>query len=202
MKTIDHPVMQTTNNYLNHHIENFPNPYPIQLMRTVDFEKFTRRIKLCIWVIITGLFLSGATAFPIETELNWLVNHSDALPAYAQAWLATVYHAVKASNQAYPFLSYGTDWLAFAHIMLAILFVGPLRDPVRNVWVIQFGMIACVLILPLTFIMGPIRGIPFFWNLVDSSFGLIGVVPLYIAYRDTKKLEDVNNIKPNNYVQI
>ncbi|AMR34652.1 hypothetical protein A0256_22575 [Mucilaginibacter sp. PAMC 26640] len=161
-------------------------------MRTVNHKKLSRRIKICIWVMIAGLFLSGATAFPIETELHWLVNHRSALPAYIQAWLATVYHAVKASNQAYPFLSYGTDWLAFAHIMLAILFVGPLRDPVRNIWVIQFGMIACALILPLTFIMGPIRGIPFFWNLVDSSFGVIGILPLYIAYRDIQKLEDVN----------
>ncbi|SCF41963.1 hypothetical protein [Micromonospora mirobrigensis] len=32
---------------------------------------------------------------------------------------------------------YGTDWLAFAHLVLAVAFWGPLRDPVRNVWVVQ-----------------------------------------------------------------
>jgi hypothetical protein len=41
----------------------------------------------------------------------------------------------------YPFIAYGFDWLAFAHIVLGILFLGAIRDPVRNIWVIVFGMI-------------------------------------------------------------
>ena len=31
---------------------------------------------------------------------------------------------------------YAHDWLAFAHICLAILFAGAIRDPVRNVWIV------------------------------------------------------------------
>jgi hypothetical protein len=59
-------------------------------------------------------------------------------------------------------LAYGTDWLAFAHLVIAIAFLGPLKDPVRNIWVVEFGMIACLLVIPLALICGPIRGIPFY----------------------------------------
>ena len=151
-----------------------------------------RRIKINVWIMITGLFLSGATAFPIETELAWLVNHATWFPEAIAAWLQTIYYALKATNNAYPFLAYGTDWLAFAHIMLAVLFIGPLKDPVKNIWVIEFGMIACVAIIPLAFIAGPIRGIPIFWRCIDSSFGVVGIIPLYICYRDIRKLTSLN----------
>jgi hypothetical protein len=38
--------------------------------------------------------------------------------------------------------------------VLAILFIGPLRDPVKNKWVIEFGVIACILIIPFAMIAG------------------------------------------------
>jgi hypothetical protein len=72
--------------------------------------------------------------------------------------------------------------------MLAILFIGPLKHPVKNIWVIEFGMIACVAVFPLAFIAGGIRGIPVFWRLIDCSFGAIGIIPLYLSYRMIKKL--------------
>ena len=59
-----------------------------------------------------------------------------------------------------PFLGYGTDWLAFGHFVIAIVFIGPLRDPVKTVWVVEFGMIACVLVVPFALVMGGVRGIP------------------------------------------
>ncbi|GGH17959.1 hypothetical protein [Mucilaginibacter phyllosphaerae] len=152
-----------------------------------------KKIKCWLIFLIAGLFLSGATAFPIESELAIAVNNLDAFSPKIQQWLTTIYTAVKTTNAQYPYLSYGTDWLAFAHVILALLFVGPLRDPVRNIWVLQFGMIACVLILPLAFIAGPIRHIPLFWQLIDCSFGVVGIVPLYIAYRYTKQLESITN---------
>jgi len=136
--------------------------------------------------IITGLALSGITAFPLQTELGWLVQHSSSLPLTMQNWLNTIYSAIKATNQNYPYLSYGTDWLAFAHLVLALLFIGPLKDPVKNIWVIEFGMMACVLIFPLAFIAGGIRHIPIFWRLIDCSFGIIGIIPLAIARRIVK----------------
>jgi hypothetical protein len=88
----------------------------------------------------------------------------------------------------YPFMAYGTDWLAFAHLVIAIGFWGPLKDPVRNVWVVQFGMIACIAVVPLALIAGPIRGIPWGWQLIDISFGVLGIVPLLFAYANIRKL--------------
>ena len=73
--------------------------------------------------------------------------------------------------------------------MIAVAFWGPLRDPVRNVWVVQFGMIACAAIVPLAVICGPIRGIPPWWTLIDISFGVLGIIPLLVAYRLIRRLE-------------
>lgn len=153
------------------------------------------KIKRSIIFFIVALILSGITAFPIESQLAIAMNYLDVFPLTIQDWLSTIYRAVKTTNDKFPYLAYGTDWLAFAHIVIAIAFIGPLRDPVRNIWVIQFGMIACILVFPLALIAGPIRQIPFFWQLIDCSFGLIGIVPLYICYRNIKKLE---YLKPNN----
>ncbi|QHS57904.1 hypothetical protein GWR56_08730 [Mucilaginibacter sp. 14171R-50] len=152
-----------------------------------------KRIKYWLIFLITGLVLSGITAFPIESELAIAMNNINSFSPKVQHWLTTIYTAVKNTNSQYPYLSYGTDWLAFAHIVIAIAFIGPLRDPVRNIWVLQFGMIACVLIFPLAFVAGPIRHIPLFWQLVDCSFGVIGIIPLYVAYWYSRKLEQLES---------
>ncbi|MFD0766002.1 hypothetical protein ACFQZI_14155 [Mucilaginibacter lutimaris] len=149
------------------------------------------------WIIflMVGLILSGITAFPIESEMAVAMHNIDAFSPTMQQWLTTIYTAVKTTNAQYPYLSYGTDWLAFAHAVIALAFIGPLRDPARNIWVLQFGMIACVLIFPLAFIAGPIRHIPQFWQLVDCSFGVIGIIPLYVAYRYARRLETLQILK-------
>ena|ERR1700744_506165 len=158
-------------------------------MKTTE-QHLQTRIKGWLIFFIIGLVLSGITAFPIETELAFIVKPGISSTGMQQ-WINTVYHAVKVTNANYPYLSYGTDWLAFAHIIIAINFIGPLRDPVRNIWVLQFGMIACAAILPLAFIVGPMRHIPISWSLIDCAFGMIGIIPLYLCYRYTKKLEDI-----------
>jgi hypothetical protein len=158
-------------------------------MKTQTENKRMRRIKISIWMMIAGLTISGLTAFPIEAELRWLVSFSSDLPEVMNKWLYTVYIAVMKTNQQYPYLSYGTDWLAFAHLMLAILFIGPLKDPVKNSWVIEFGMIACLLIIPLAFIAGHVRHIPIFWRIIDCSFGVFGIIPLMICYKNIKLLK-------------
>lgn len=89
------------------------------------------------------------------------------------------------SYAVYPWLAYGTDWLAFAHLVLAIFFIGPLIDPVRNVWVIRAGIIACMAVIPLALICGELRGIPIGWRMIDCSFGILGVLPLYYCLRLT-----------------
>ncbi len=166
-------------------------------MVTVEIVKLEVRIRLLIVTFIVFLILSGITAFPLETELKFLVDRTSTAPEHLGNWLENVYQAIKETNEKYPFMSYGTDWLAFAHIVIAVVFIGPLRDPVRNIWVIQFGMIACAMILPLALVCGPIRHIPFYWQLIDCSFGIIGFFPLYQCYRYIKKLEThTNEINP------
>ncbi|MBK8498190.1 MAG: hypothetical protein IPL52_05105 [Flavobacteriales bacterium] len=86
-------------------------------------------------------------------------------------------------------LFYGTDWLAFAHIVIALAFIGPYRDPVRNKWVIEWGLWCCLLVLPLAFFWAPYRGIPFSWCCVDASFGVLGAIPLWLVRRRIQKME-------------
>ena len=104
-------------------------------------------------------------------------------------WLHAICQAVANTNKQYPYLSYGTDWLAFAHLLLALLFIGPLNNPIKNIWIIEFGIIACLLVVPLAFIAGSIRNIPVFWRLIDCSFGLFGIIPLLICYRSINRLK-------------
>jgi hypothetical protein len=155
-----------------------------------------RRIRFWLAIFIVGLVLSGVTAFPLQTEIGWLLAllHSSALQPIAQSthllpWIQRVYEALATTNARYPFLAYGTDWLAFAHLVIAVAFIGPYIDPVRNKWFITFGLVACAGVIPLAFIAGPIRGIPFGWRLIDCSFGVVGCIPLLICRRSIQALE-------------
>jgi hypothetical protein len=155
-----------------------------------------RRIRWLLAGFIVGLVLSGLTAFPLLTEVTLVARFLRIDPAVGpdaysglQYWIALVRHGLAVQYAQYPYLAYGTDWLAFAHVVIALFFVGPLLDPVRNVWCLRAGMAACVLVLPLALVCGPIRGIPFGWRLIDCSFGVVGIVPLWIAFRDATWLE-------------
>lgn len=154
-----------------------------------------KNIKGYIIFFMIALAISGITAIPLEAELNFLSRFFSINSSIGQ-WIDRVYQAFHETNNNYPFLSYGYDWLAFAHIVLAILFSGPLKDPVRNKWVIQFGMIACILIIPFALIAGHYRGIPLMWRLIDCSFGIIGLLPLLLCLKQINKLE---NIHSKNY---
>ncbi|WP_175439247.1 hypothetical protein [Streptomyces vilmorinianum] len=155
-----------------------------------------RRIRVWLVVFIVCLVLSGATAFPLVTELrlaedaltSWAGPLADAFPGLLE-WIQRVRQGTDVAGAQYPFLLYGTDWLAFAHLVIAVAFYGPYRDPVRNIWVIEFGMIACAGIIPLALICGPIRDIPFWWTVIDMSFGVFGIVPLLVVRRMIKRLE-------------
>ncbi|MCE3279049.1 MAG: hypothetical protein K0S44_1240 [Bacteroidetes bacterium] len=158
-------------------------------MKTLAEQQLKTKIRYWIIFFIVFLILSGITAFPIETELAFISSHSGSLPIVIQNWLSTIYNSVRITNETFPYLSYGTDWLAFAHIVIAVIFIGPLIDPVRNIWCIQFGMIACVMIFPLALIAGPVRHIPFYWQMIDCSFGIIGFFSLYFCYKNIRELE-------------
>ena len=151
-----------------------------------------RKIRALLWFFIFGLVVSGATAIPLETELKLLVPlvgaGGDSPSAGVAKWLLQVRDALGETNARFPFLAYGTDWLAFGHFVIALAFLGPLRDPVKNIWVIEFGMIACVLVVPFALHMGGVRGIPFGWRLIDCSFGVGGIIPLWICRRLVQQL--------------
>jgi hypothetical protein len=152
-----------------------------------------RTVRLLLAFFMAGLLVSGLTAFPLVVEVNALAELAGegtqteaAWPEMAR-WISLVQRGLNDVAEKYPFLFYGTDWLAFAHIVIAVAFIGPLRDPVKNIWVIEFGMIACALVIPLALIAGPIRGIPFFWTVIDSAFGVFGILPLAVAHRQIKR---------------
>jgi hypothetical protein len=154
------------------------------------------RIRIWLMLFIVGLALSGVTAFPLQHELV-LLNHMFGVAAVAPAggepamhtWLRRVMDGVVATNRDYPFMAYGTDWLAFGHLVIAMAFIGPLRDPVRNKWILTFGVLACMGVIPLAMIAGQVRGIPFYWRLIDMSFGVFGVLPLLLCLGYVRRLE-------------
>lgn len=164
---------------------------------TAHPAELLRSIRRWIAVFIAGLVLSGVTAFPLVHETAWLVRIADAialprhLPAL-YAWLERVASALGDTSARYPFLAYGTDWLAFGHLVIAVAFVGVWREPVRNRWLIDVGLIACAGVVVLAFAAGPIRGIPAFWRIIDSSFGLCGALPLLLVRRKIVHLEAVS----------
>lgn len=160
-----------------------------------------RRINLLLWIFVAGLVISGATALPLETELRLLTQTAkrdvDVVQHPVTGWVAEVRDALAETNTRYPFLAHGTDWLAFAHFAIAIAFIGPLRDPIKNVWVVEFGMIACVLVVPFALVMGGVRGIPMGWRLIDCSFGVIGVLPLWYCRRLISELAWATDLPAN-----
>jgi len=161
-------------------------------------ETLQRHIRVLLVFFMCALVLSGLTAIPLQWELKvlmpFLKNISKwgiAFPAML-TWLERINDGVQNGYGQYPFLAYGTDWLAFGHAAIALAFIGPLRDPVKNIWVIEFGMIACTLVIPWAFIFGVVRDIPFFWTLIDISFGVFGIIPLWMARANTLRLQAIN----------
>jgi len=152
------------------------------------------QIRCWLALFIAGLVLSGVTAFPLLHELEWLCRFfgvgdvAPSPPGSLPHWLWTVRQGLRDTHAAYPFLAYGTDWLAFGHCVIALFFIGPWRDPVKNIWVIEVGMAACVLVVPLALVCGPIRGIPLYWQLIDCSFGVLGILPLWWTHNLIRQL--------------
>lgn len=155
-----------------------------------------RRIRALTWLFIIGLVVSGVTAIPLNWELDLLVNwfglevqSSASATSELGRWLLTAREALQDVNAKHPLLFYGTDWLAFGHFVIAIAFVGALRDPVRNEWLFTFGMIACVLVIPYALVFGALRGIPVWWRVIDCAFGVFGFVPLWLCRRWVREVE-------------
>lgn len=167
-------------------------------MTSLTESEIVRRYRWVMGFFIFGLVISGLTAFPLETELIWLCDFLRVEQAQNPwgnigLWLLKVRDSLIATNQQYPWLAYGTDWLAFAHLMIAVFFIGPWREPRSGRWILQSGIICCIAIFPLALICGSIRGIPFLWRLIDCSFGAFGILPLLYCWKLTNQLKTIES---------
>jgi len=151
-----------------------------------------------IWLIFfsSALILSGVTAIYAREGLRLLSPlfiEGSALQVYWPSmaeWLWLVYQAIEETYDKYPFLAYGYDWLAFGHFIIAIPFLMAIRDPRNNSWVITFGAIACLAVIPFALVFGAIRGIPLFWRGVDTLFGIGGLFVLLVFRRQLRILNN------------
>ena len=148
------------------------------------------RFRVVMVIFIVGLLISGITAFPLLEELKLLarmIGQGDATSPNGHTglafWILTVRFGLEDMYQHYPWIAYGTDWLAFAHIIIALFFIGPFIQPANSKATLLTGIAACILVIPLALGCGALRGIPFYWRLIDCSFGVFGIIPLIYCLR-------------------
>ncbi len=161
----------------------------------MEITQLERQIKRLTLFFIAGLLFAGITAIPLKAELAWLMQLHAAFPDWLNTWVSRVYDGIVATDAAYPFMIYGIDWLAYAHVIIAILFVGVLRDPIKNIWIVEWAIISCVIIFPVAFVFGPIREIPFVHQLIDCSFGVIGIIVLYFTRKKILHLQLLKKVE-------
>lgn len=146
-------------------------------------------IRRWLLLFMISLVAAGITALPVQMELE-ILTRCFSPDTWLGSWLMQVREGWENTNGRYPFLAYGYDWLVFAHLVIAILMIGPYRDPVRNRWVIEWSMICCLLLIPVALLAGYYRGIPLWWRLIDCAFGILGLIPLAFCHSRICKLEE------------
>ncbi len=161
----------------------------------MDRQADVFRYRVVMGFFVIALVLSGVTAFPLLHELRLLASVLGIAPdadyqtlTGLRHWIGFVREGLEQTYARYPFMGYGTDWLAFGHIVIALFFIEPWRRPGLCQGNLVIGMIACAAIVPLALICGAIRGIPVYWRLIDCSFGVFGIVPLVFCWRIGRRL--------------
>src|ERR1700710_194714 len=116
----------------------------------------THRFRLVLGAFTVALIASGVTAFPLLAEMrlltHWLGLDGVLSPeghAGLSFWILTVKFGLEDMYVRYPWIAYGTDWLAFGHITIALFFIGPLMRPAESRAVLNAGIAACILVMPL-----------------------------------------------------
>jgi hypothetical protein len=111
----------------------------------MGLKRLERRIRRLLLFFIAALLLSGVTAFPLQEELALLDRLFGPASAAAgswpalSAWIHRVYTGLSETYRSYPFIAYGTDWLAFAHIVIAIAFLDPVVLAADRLFFWHFG---------------------------------------------------------------
>jgi len=167
----------------------------------INEQKTLKKIRIYLILFLLALLFSLHTVVLVEIETELLakyVGHDtfmEELCPSISAWIEHLNLAVSETYSSYPVFAYCMDWLSYAFVVLAIFLLGAIKDPVKNVWIVQVFMVACCLGFILPFIVGPIRDIPIFWRSIDSSFGLIGLLFLLLPYRLIRKLEALHHLE-------
>ena len=156
-----------------------------------------QKIKLTIIVTIIGLLLNGISALPLRAELNILLSNPDALSDFLRDWWLYVNKGVHETSSKYNFMRYGFDWLGFAHLLIAIAFIGPLKDPVKNEWVIQWGMIASALSVVMALCWERVRDIPLWWSFIDAAIAIAAFIILWFCNKWVQELKTINQRSAN-----
>lgn len=159
-------------------------------------EKDIFIVRVLLGIVAFGLLVSGLTCYFLEWEVRFVTQvvwggSPDTIPFMAEEYklLVKVGEGLKVLMRDYPEFMLGTDWLGFAHVILAILFAGAMPDPVRNIWIVRFGIVSAVLVVPSAWLFGYMRGLPAIHYFVDASFGIGAVIPLILAHRILKKYD-------------
>jgi hypothetical protein len=159
-------------------------------MNTVNAKSLHFRYRMFLGFFIFGLVVSGLTAFPLLHEIRVIadivgIDDVSRWTEYSglRKWVAYICYGLERTYADFPFVGYGTDWLAFGHLVIALFFVKPWLEPGRHDWVLRCGILSCVAVVPFAIICGEIRGIPLFWRAIDCSFGVVGLVPLFYCLR-------------------
>jgi len=154
---------------------------------------------MALGIFIAGLVLSGISALPLQWELStldrWTGSRQTApnfVPQRIGDFIVFVHGGIEKTYAQFPFLGYGTDWLGFGHFVIAAFFILPFVNPIKYRAVLCLGLFACAGVIALALIAGPIRGIPFFWTLIDCSFGIFGAIPLLYCLRLTRQLKTIS----------
>ena len=160
----------------------------------INENRLRRKIKIAIIITIIGLLLNGISAIPLISELNILLSKPDALPVFLRDWWLYVNKGVHETTRNYPFMRYGFDWLAFAHFLIAIAFIGPLKDPIKNEWIISWGMIASILSALMAFGWERLRGIPLWWSCIDAAIAIAAFILLWFCSRWIQQLKKMATV--------
>lgn len=90
-------------------------------------DALLRRYRLVLGCFLVGLIVSGITAFPLLAELRLLADWLGVVSPERYAdyhglrrWIGFVLLGLEQTHARFPFLAYGTDWLAFGHLAIAV----------------------------------------------------------------------------------
>ncbi|MBN2210263.1 MAG: hypothetical protein JW709_02600, partial [Sedimentisphaerales bacterium] len=120
-------------------------------MNTTRPDKIIRRIRILLILCILGLVFGFQMVLFVRPEITWLNSifgpgtQMDRFCPSVSAWVNHLAEGINDTYARYPFIAYCMDWLALAQLGFIVMFIGAVINPVRNIWVIQCGLVVCLL---------------------------------------------------------